>query len=226
MLRLSFGAWDVAFSEAADGDLRVSARSESAEPLEQVQLRILGALGVGGAVVGRQVHGAEVLTVAQPLAGYSVGSAEADGVATTVPGVAAAVHVADCVPVAVGGAGAVAMLHCGWRGLDGGIISAGVSRLRRLGVEGQLAAAIGPGVGGCCYETGEEVRERFSAYGASAGRLLDLKAVARAQLHEEGVELVEDVGVCTICSTPGRLYSHRRDGASCGRQGGFAWLRS
>ena len=225
MLRLSFGAWEVAFSECADGDLRVSARSERAEPLEEVQLRILGALGVGGAVVARQVHGAEVLTVAQALAGYTVGSSEADGVATTLPGVAAAVHVADCVPVAIGGAGGVAMLHCGWRGLDGGIVSAGVARLRRLGVEGQLVAAIGPGVGGCCYETGEEVRERFSAYRASAGRLLDLKAVARAQLHEAGVGLVEDVGVCTICSKPGRLYSHRRDGASCGRQGGFAWLR-
>jgi len=225
MLRLSFGTWEVAFSECADGDLRVSARSERAEPLAEVQLRILAALGVSGAVVARQVHGAEVLSVAQPPAAYSVGSAEADGVATALPGVAAAVHVADCVPVAVGGAGGVAMLHCGWRGLDGGIVSAGIARLRLLGVQGPLAAAIGPGVGGCCYETGEEVRERFSAYRASAGRLLDLKVVARAQLHEAGVGLVEDVGVCTICSKPGRLYSHRRDGASCGRQGGFAWLR-
>ena len=225
MLRLSFGGWDVAFSERADGDLRVSARSERAEPLEEVQLRILGALGVSDAVVARQVHGAEVLTVAQPPGGYSVGLAQADGVATSLPRVAAAVHVADCVPVAVGGTGAVAMLHCGWRGLDGAIVSAGVARLRRLGVQGPLAAAIGPGVGGCCYETGEEVRERFAAYRASTGRLLDLKAVAKAQLQEAGVGLVEDVGVCTMCSNPVRLYSHRRDGEACGRQGGFAWLR-
>ncbi len=63
------------------------------------------------------------------------------------------------------------------------------------------------------------------AYDASAGRLLDLKAVAAAQLREAGVELVEDVGLCTMCSAPERLYSHRRDGALCGRQGGFAWLR-
>ncbi len=118
------------------------------------------------------------------------------------------------------------MLHCGWRGLDGGIVAAGVGRLRELGVEGPLQAAIGPGVGGCCYETGEEVRGRFAAHRASAGRLLDLKAVARAQLHDAGVGTVEDVGVCTMCSAPGRLYSHRRDGAACGRQGGFAWLRA
>jgi len=223
MLRLSFGVWDAGFSERADGDLRVSARSERAEPLEQVQSRVLASLGVGGAVVAHQVHGAEILTVAQDPGGYRIGPAQADGVATTLPGVAVAVHVADCVPVAVGGAGGVAMLHCGWRGLDCGIVAAGVAQLRRLGVDGPLQAAIGPGVGGCCYETGEEVRERFAAYGASAGRLLDLKAVARAQLHEAGVVSVEDVGVCTMCSGPGRLYSHRRDGASCGRQGGFAW---
>jgi copper oxidase (laccase) domain-containing protein len=84
---------------------------------------------------------------------------------------------------------------------------------------------IGPGVGGCCYETGDEVRERFARYRASSGRLLDLKTVAASQLREEGVEVVEDVGLCTICSDPGRLFSHRRDGASSGRQGGFAWLR-
>ena len=225
MLRISFGEWEAAFSERADGDLRVTARSEQADPLEEVQGRILSVLGVRGAVVGRQVHGAEILAVTQPPARYCVGAEQADGVATTLPTMAAAVHVADCVPVAVGGAGAVAMLHCGWRGLDGGIVAAGVARLRELGAGAPLAAAIGPGVGGCCYETGEEVRERFVDYGASTGRLLDLKAVARAQLHAAGVDLVEDVGVCTMCSTPDRLYSHRRDGPSCGRQGGFAWLR-
>lgn len=226
MLRVSFDTWQAAFSERGDGDLRVSARSEDAEPLEEVQRGILAALGVSGAVVARQVHGAEILTVEAPPGRYCVGPAHADGVATALPGVAAAVHVADCVPVAVGGAGAVAALHCGWRGLDGGIVAAGVARLRELGADGPLAAAIGPGVGGCCYETGDEVRERFAQFGASVGRLLDLKAVARAQLHEAGVALVEDVGVCTMCSTPERLYSHRRDGPSCGRQGGFAWLRS
>ena len=137
---------------------------------------------------------------------------------------AAAVHVADCLPVAVGGDAGVAMLHCGWRGLDGRIIAAGVTRLRELGVDGPLAAVIGPGVGGCCYETGDEVRARFAGLRASSGRLLDLKVVARAQLHDAGVAIVEDVGVCTMCSPPGDLFSHRRDGADCGRQGAFAWL--
>ncbi len=224
MLRSDFPAWSVAFSERADGDLRVSART-SAEPLEEVQGRVLEALGVAAAVVGRQVHGVDVLVVAEPLHGYVVGLGEADAVATALVGVAAAVHVADCLPVAVGGEGAVAMLHGGWRGLGEGIVAAGVAALRALGVEGELQAAIGPGVGGCCYETGDEVRERFAAYDASRGRRLDLKAVASAQLREAGVALVEDCAVCTMCSPPGRLFSHRRDGSAAGRQGGFAWLR-
>ncbi len=68
------------------------------------------------------------------------------------------------------------------------------------------------------------MRELFRGYGASRGRLLDLKAVARAQLRAAGVAEVRDLGICTICSERGRLFSHRRDGPATGRQGGFAWL--
>jgi len=224
MLRIDFPDWTAAFSERADGDLRVSSRSDP-EPLAQVQARVLEALGVEGVVVGRQVHGAAVVLVEARIDGYVVGLREGDGVASSLAGVASAVHVADCLPIAVGGDGAVAMLHGGWRGLDGGIVAAGVAALRQLGAQGELQAVIGPGVGGCCYETGDEVRERFAAYDASHGRLLDLKAIAAAQLGEAGVAHVEDCGLCTICSPPGRLFSHRRDGAATGRQGGFAWLR-
>jgi YfiH family protein len=222
MLRIEFADWEVAFSEAADGDLRVSART-AAEPLEAVQARILQTLGLATVVVPRQVHGTNVLLVREPRAGYDVGSGEGDGVATARSGIATAVHVGDCLAIAVGGAGGVAMLHGGWRGLADGIVAAGVRALRELGVSGELQAAIGPGAGGCCYETGDEVRQRFAGYGTSRGRLLDLRAVAAAQLGEAGVAVIEDVDVCTICDA--RYFSHRREGAATGRQGGFAWLR-
>jgi polyphenol oxidase len=222
MLAHEFPAWTVAFSGCGEGDLRVSART-AAEPLAVVQARVLDQLGVGGVAVARQVHGTDVVRLTEPLAGYVVGVGEGDAVATSVGGLAAAVHVADCLPVAVGGEGAVAMLHCGWRGLAGGIVAEGVRALRDLGARGELAAIVGPGAGGCCYETGEEVRERFAGYGASRGRLLDLSAIAAAQLREAGVASVLEVRRCTICDT--RYFSHRRDGAASGRQGGFAWLR-
>lgn len=222
MRRLEFPAWTAAFSDRFDGDLRVSART-SPEPLADVQARTLDSVGVSGAAVPRQVHGVEIVIVDRPPGGYAVGVAEGDGVATALAGVAAAVHVADCLPIAIGGEGGVAIVHGGWRGLAGGIIAAGVRALRETGARGELQAAIGPGAGGCCYETGEEVREVFARYGASDGRLLDLKAVAAAQLREAGIDVVEDVGACTICDA--RYFSHRREGAAAGRQAGFAWLR-
>jgi len=223
MLRVELAGWTAAFSECADGDLRVSARSAQAEPLADVQRRVLAALGVAGAAVARQVHGSTVIALAQAPRGYRVGVGEGDGVATALPGVAVAVHVADCLPIAVGGAAAVAMLHGGWRGLAGGIVGEGVRALRELGAAGPLAAVIGPGAGGCCYETGDEVRARFAGHAAAHGRLLDLKAIAAAQLHEAGVASVADVGVCTICAAAGTVWSHRREGPATGRQGGYAW---
>jgi YfiH family protein len=223
MIRVAAAGWSAAFSERADGDLRVSGRTPG-EPREVVVRRVLAALEVAGAAVPAQLHGADVAVLERPVSGYRAGFEPADGVATAVRSVAAAVHVADCLPIAIGGDGGVAMLHGGWRGLDAGIVAHGVRALRALGVGGQLEAVIGPGAGGCCYETGDEVRERFAAWEASPGRLLDLKAVAAAQLREAGVGTVHDIGLCTICTPEHRFFSHRRDGASTGRQGGFAWL--
>ena len=223
MLRHDFPAWTAAFSDRAEGDLRVSARSADAEPLADVQRRMLGGLGVAAVAVARQVHGPDVVAARGPLAGYLVGVGEGDGVLSTEPRLAAAVHVADCLPVAIGGAGGVAVLHCGWRGLAGGIVANGVRALRAAGARGELQAMIGPGAGGCCYETGDEVRARLASFDAARGRLLDLPAIAAAQLAQAGVATIVAAGRCTICDE--RYFSHRADGAATGRQGGYAWLR-
>jgi len=171
----------------------------------------------------RQVHGSRVLTVTAPPDGAP---AEADGQATATTGIAPAALVADCLPVAVAGDGAVAMLHAGWRGLAGEVLQEGIRALRKLGAGGQLTAAIGPGAGSCCYEVGPEVHAVFaqSFPQARRGSNLDLKAIARAQLERAGVETVRDVGLCTICSPPELFYSHRRDRGVTGRQAGIAWL--
>ena len=162
--------------------------------------------------------------VSDAPSGYVVAREPADGQATRLPGVAVAVHVADCLPIALAGDGGVAVVHAGWRGLAGGVIAAGVLALRELGVTGPIEAAIGPGAGGCCYETGPEVRAALGGADVPGeGRRVDLKALARRQLVAAGVSDVRDVGICTLCAEPGMVFSHRRDGASTGRQAGLVW---
>jgi copper oxidase (laccase) domain-containing protein len=134
--------------------------------------------------------------------------------------------VADCLPIVIAAPGAVVVLHGGWRGLAAGIVAAGVRALREAGAEGPLAAAIGPGAGGCCYEVGEEVHAAFAAYDPPVrrGRNLDLKAVARADLVAAEASEVHDIGLCTLCADRDLLFSHRRDHGVTGRQAGLAWL--
>jgi YfiH family protein len=173
--------------------------------------------------MGWQVHGTDIREWMEPDPDSAFldpqgGHLKVDGHITYKPGIAPLVLVADCLPVALAGGGAVAMLHCGWRGLAGNIIG---RALRRIGAE---AAAVGPGIGPCCYEVGQEVRDAFASYdGVAEGRMLNLRAVAERQLKAAGVEQVEHVDYCTSCH-PELFFSHRRDNGVTGRQGGMAWL--
>jgi polyphenol oxidase len=173
---------------------------------------------------GIQVHGARVRRATEPP-GAARPAVEEDGQATALAGAAALVFVADCLPVLLATDGAVAALHCGWRGLAGGIVAEGVAALRELGAAGPIAAAVGPGARGCCYEVGEDVHASFAAVaGARAGeRNLDLPAIARHELSRAGVRAIHDTGLCTMCAGDELFFSHRRDGGITGRQAGVVW---
>jgi polyphenol oxidase len=171
-----------------------------------------------------QVHGAEVVGATGPTP-LRFEHPRADGQVTDQPGVALCALTADCLPIAVAGRGGVAMLHAGWRGLHAGVIDGGVHALRGLGAAGELHAAIGPGAGPCCYQVGPEVHAAFDDHPpAHRGANLDLKAIARHQLERAGVAEIHDIAMCTICSDPALLFSHRRDRGVTGRQAGVAWL--
>ena len=173
----------------------------------------------------RQVHGARVRLITAGTDERS-GPPQADGQATGLRGVAPAVLVADCVPIALAGEGAVAILHAGWRGLAAGVVAEGVRRVVQAGAQPPLIAALGPGAGACCYEVGPEVHDAFSGLPGSVhrGRQLDLKAIARHQLEQASITQVHDLELCTICSERSLFYSHRRDHGVTGRQAGVAWL--
>ena len=198
---------------------------DEAERVRENRRLLAGALGhqPAAVVIGRQVHGAEIAAHhgpqrPSPFAQSGSPIPEVDG--HVIRAGAALVFVADCLPVALSGPRGVAILHCGWRGLAAGIVEAGAAAVEAR------AAAIGPGIGPCCYEVGEEVLEAFSALGddLAEGRMLDLAAVAVRLLARSGVEEVEVSGLCTSCQ-PELFFSHRRDGERTGRQAGIAWPR-
>jgi YfiH family protein len=135
------------------------------------------------------------------------------------------VFTADCLPVAVartnGGTPAIAALHVGWRGLLAGIVQTAVGELG-----GTLAAVIGPGIGPCCYEVGEDVAAPFRArFGDEVVRdgKLDLWSATEQALSSAGVASVSRVDMCTSCN-PELFFSHRRDGGQTGRQGLIAYV--
>jgi purine-nucleoside/S-methyl-5'-thioadenosine phosphorylase / adenosine deaminase len=178
---------------------------------------LLDGLGLSQVAFGHQVHGVAIKEWDAPHDGGALD--DVDGHVTSVAGLGLLVLVADCLPVALIGDGRAAMLHCGWRGLAGGIVERALESF-----DSPPAAAIGPGIGRCCYEVGEEVLAAFSDYdGVADGRMLSLRAVARQKLEGAGVTQVEDVDLCTSCR-PDLFFSHRRDNGVTGRQAGIAWL--
>jgi purine-nucleoside/S-methyl-5'-thioadenosine phosphorylase / adenosine deaminase len=166
-----------------------------------------------------QVHSARVLRGAPGMRGE-----HADGLWTDEPGLPILAMSADCVPIVLARAGkpAVAVLHAGWRGLLTGIVGAGTEALRG----GELAAAIGPAIGPCCYEVGEEVaapfRARFGDDVVQQDRL-DLWTSTERALRVAGVERVDRFDRCTACE-PETFFSHRRDAGVTGRQGVIAYV--
>jgi YfiH family protein len=184
--------------------------------VEENRLRLAAALGLAPeqVVFALQVHGTRLIE--HPT---SEVRPEADGHIVREPGLAPLVFVADCLPIALYGPGGLAMVHAGWRGLAGGIVTAAAEAVEAT------SAAIGPGIGPCCYEVGDEVMEAFAdlGNGIAQGRMLDLPEVARRQLARAGVEEVQSAGLCTSCE-PELFFSHRRDHGRTGRQAGIAWL--
>jgi len=149
-----------------------------------------------------------------------------DGLWSDEPGRAMLLLTADCMPIAIAREDterpALAILHAGWRGLLAGIVGAGV----RAVASRRLAAAIGPSIGPCCYEVGEEVaapfREAFGDDVVRDGRL-DLWTAAERALRAAGVERVDRSDLCTSCQGE-RFFSHRRDHGRTGRQGVIAYV--
>jgi YfiH family protein len=148
---------------------------------------------------------------------------EGDALVTSLPGVAVSIRTADCYPILLADARnrAVGAVHAGWRGTAAHIAEKTLEAMRsEFGTSpADVSAAIGPGIGVCCYEVGEEVARQF---GFGARTHLDLLSENRKQLEAAGVppQNIQALGVCTSCDAE-RFFSYRREKEAAGRMISF-----
>jgi YfiH family protein len=199
-------------------------------------------LAISGAKVmlrASQVHKARILRVHAEDDPIVVAKEQADGLVTLDPGIGISVHVADCTPIllACPRTGAVAALHAGWRGTVAGIAKYGMKTLAaEYGCQPkEIYAALGPCIGGCCFEVGPEVIDAFLEAMPDAqdhGVVLispqrkprvDLRQFQRIQLETAGLDPQNiDVSTdCTLCDPAKRFYSFRKSGRVTGQLVGF-----
>lgn len=194
------------------------------EIVQRNRSALSSALWVQGLVSARQVHGAHIARIEQERSGPADRPlGKADALTTSSAGLPLAVMVADCVPLALASEreGDLSVVHIGWRGLARGIVQKAV---RSFAEPAGLAAAIGPAIGPCHYEVGEEVIDAVQRGTDGACRIreggpkprLDLPGTVETALRRAGVREVERAEECTACE-PARFFSHRRDGRT-GRQ--------
>jgi YfiH family protein len=151
-----------------------------------------------------------------------------DGLMTSESGMLLGIQTADCLPVLVADRRlrAVAAFHAGWRGTMKRILEKGVHAVAdEFGSRPEdLTAAIGPGIGSCCFIVGREVQQLFQAQFSYADELftpdmhLDLVKANRRQLVAAGLapEAIFVVGECTSCRTD-RYFSYRAERGKTGR---------
>jgi YfiH family protein len=171
----------------------------------------------------KQVHSATCVVAAGPAGPLG----EGDALLENRPGSAVAIKTADCIPILLADPRhrAVAAVHAGWRGTVAEIARHAVDAMRRHFETRpeDLHAAIGPGIGKCCYEVGPEVAQHF---GETSRAHIDLVEANRQQLRAAGLAggRIYAAALCTMC-LPGEFHSYRRDRDAAGRMFSFVGIR-
>ena len=171
----------------------------------------------------KQVHSASCVAAE----GRSGVLGTGDALLENQPGAAVAIRTADCIPILLIDERnrAVAAVHAGWRGTVAEIARRAVEAMgERFGTAAaDLHAAIGPGIGKCCYEVGPEVAAHFGEQGRAH---IDLAEANRAQFVRAGVtpQRIYASNLCTLCRAE-EFHSYRRDREAAGRMYAFAGIR-
>ena len=146
-----------------------------------------------------------------------------DGMISDTAGLLVAVKTADCLPILLIDPAhqVVSAVHAGWRGTVAGIAAHAVQLMKEnFGSDpAEMEAAIGPGIGLCCFEVGPEVAREFGPWNSDAKTCLDLSKINRTQLEGAGVGRIYESGLCTMCGEG--FYSFRREREQAGRMLSF-----
>ena len=197
----------------------------TAQPVGEVSTRWRALLrsepGFSGAVLSHQVHGVTVAWHPAPTRGWTI-MGGADGHSTAAPGLLLLVTVADCVPVYLlePRRRICALIHAGWRGVAGGILSVAIRQLEAVAAisPGDLIMHCGVAISGPCYEVDHEVATACGKPALEGVKVnLDLRDRLAEQADVLGVGVVTVSDHCTA-SRPDIFYSHRRSGGLDGRQ--------
>ena len=161
-------------------------------------------------VFANQVHGTMVKKVSSADCGTFI--ADCDGLITDDKNIFLCIFTADCMPVFLASRdySVVAMVHAGWRGLAGGIIeSAAIRFLEDFGISTQdIFAYIGPHIGQCCYQVGDELKKAFNR--PDDEEYFSLAKEAQRQTEKLGIKKIYIKSHCT-CHEYEMFYSYRRE---------------
>jgi YfiH family protein len=200
-----------------------------------LMMRTLG-IHSGQLVTARQVHGAEVAVVGTSHRGTVLPAT--DSLISQACGVALLLRFADCLPLMLYDPlrQAIGLAHVGWRGCLAGVVGNTVVAMQRAFSSDprDLVAGLGPAIGPCCYQVGPDlitgVRETCGSLEAflltqpDGSVHFDLPSAVRSQLHQAGVQKIEDSALCTSCHTD-EFFSHRGERGRTGRFAAVLALR-
>ena len=197
------------------------------EERDDSRRRVAQALaGSGRLHLLKQVHGCRVQTAPWD------GRPEADASVSDAAGLVLGIETADCQPILLVDPvnRRVAAAHAGWRGTAAGVARETVAAMVARGSRpADIVAVLGPSIGACCYEVGEELRAEFGPDGGDFFRPgprgkphLDVRAANVRQLEQAGLtpDHIHHVADCTMCRAD-LYHSYRREGKGAGRMISF-----
>jgi polyphenol oxidase len=193
------------------------------EAVAENRSRMAAHLGVSpqNLVSAYQIHSPDVAVVNAPW--QREDRPKVDALVTDRPGLALGISTADCGPIlfADSEVGVIGAAHAGWKGAIGGVLTATLDAMIRLGAKRErIHVGLGMMISQANYEVGAEFRAEFIARDPAHARffkagkaadkaMFDLPGFIASQLREAGIEKIEDLALCTYADEQ-RFYSYRR----------------